>query len=59
MYCIYEAVNAMSIDLCGVPGDIQNGDYVDQGVALCRLSSDELINSGSDTAYVLGGGCTC
>ena len=22
MYCIYEAVNAMSIDLCGIPGDL-------------------------------------
>ena len=54
MYCIYEAVNAMSVDLCGISGDIQNGDYVDQGVTLWRLSGDELINPGSDTAYVLG-----
>ena len=32
---------------------------MDQSVTLCRLGSDELINSGPDTVYVLGGGCAC
>ena len=49
----------VSVDLCGISGDIQNGDYVYQGVPLQRLGRNELIYPGSDTAYVLGGGCAC
>ena len=28
MYCINEVVDAVSVHLCGISGDIQDGNYV-------------------------------
>ena len=56
MHCIYKIVDAMSIDLCGISGDVQYWHNVDQGVVLGCLCGNELVYSGFDAVDVLCGG---
>ena len=58
-YGIYEAVDAMSVDLCGISGDIQYWHNVAQDVALWCLCGNELVYSGFDAVDVPCGGSSC
>ena len=59
MYSVYEAVDAMSVDSCGISGDVQYWHNVDQGVALWCLCGNELVYSGFDAMDVFCGGSSC
>ena len=57
--CVHYYVDMLPVHLSGIPGDIWNGDYMDQSFLLVVLCSNELVDTLLNTVDILGCSCSC